>query len=247
MSNPDANPSATYEFTIGQLVLNAYRFASLMGAEEPAEGVQWQKRLIFGQQCLEMVTKGVEAEGKVVRARKFVYVTLVAGQYEYSLDPSLMDVYGDGAFIPVGEPLVGANGETPVKPVDMETFQRISAFGATGRPVWFFPYRATEPITVRLWPTPDSSNAGTIRFQMYRFLGQSDDATKSADLERYWASYLVYATAAMLAEAANLPADKVMRLEAKAAELLVRAKSYSHQRFPGTVVMTHRGSARRYG
>lgn len=235
-----ANTTATYEFTINQIVLNAHRVASLMAVEEPASGVNWAQRVQFGYQCLEMIMKRIEAQGKLVRARKFLFVTMVAGQLEYSLGSDIMDVFEDGAFIQPGDDINAPTGTVPVKQMDMEMWQRISSNGAQGQPTLYLVYRAADPITIRVWPVPTASDLGTIRFQAYRFLGQNNDGTKNPDLERYWANYLVYALAAILAEAANQPAEKVMRLEAKSSELLIEAKSYSHQRTPGQVVVTHR-------
>lgn len=241
MTNPVANTDATFEFSLDQLVLNAHRVASLMNPAEQASGPTWEANRKFGLQCVEMVVKRIEAQGKLVRARKFLFLTLVAGVYEYSLDNTIMDLLEDGAFIPVGQDINAANGETPVKPIDMEQWNRLGTHANQGRPCFYFTYRATEPLTVRVWPTPSTSEAGTIRFQAYRFLGESTDGQYAVDLERYWANYVTYAVAALLAEAANQPADKVTRLEMKAAELLTEAKSYSHQRTPGQVVVSHRG------
>lgn len=236
-----ANPASTYEFTIFNIVLQAYRMASQMSIEEPAAGVQWDKRVVFGQLCLEAIMKDLEAEGKLVRARKFLNIAMVAGQSEYSLGSGIMDVYEDGAFIQPGDDVNNPTGTVPVKPMDMEMWQRISSQGAQGQPVLYMAYRAADPITVRVWPVPGTANLGTIRFQVYRFLGQNNDATRNPDLERYWANYLIHAVAAQIAEAANQPGEKVTRLEAKASAYLSKAKAYSHQRTPGQVVVTHRG------
>lgn len=234
------NASATYEFTINQIVRDAYIMASQMAIEEPASGIQWEQRVKFGYGVLERIMKRLEAQGKLVRARKFLFVPMVAGQLEYSLGSDIMDVFEDGAFIQPGDDINAPIGTTPVKPMDMEMWQRISSNGAEGQPILYLTYRAADPITIRVWPVPTAQNLGTIRFQAYRFLGQNNDGTKNPDLERYWAAYLVHAVAAEIAEAANQPAEKVGRLEAKSAMLLTEAKSYSHQRTPGQAVVTHR-------
>lgn len=236
-----ANTSSTYQFTISQIIRNAHIMASLMNPSEPAAGTQWDANVVFGAQCLEAIMKEIEAEGKLVRARKFMNVQMVSGQGEYSLGSDIMDVLEDGAFITEGDDVNAPNGTTPVKPIDMEMWQRISSQGATGRPVFYMCYRAADPITIRVWPVPGDADEGVIRLQAYRFLGQNNDVTKNPDLERYWANYLIHALAAQLAEAANQPSDKVMRLEAKAANYLQKAKSYSHQRIQGQVFIAHRG------
>jgi hypothetical protein len=152
-----------------------------------------------------------------------------------------MDVFEDAAFIPLGQDPDSAVGVTPVKQIDMEQWQRLGDYSAQNRPQLYFLYRAADPLTVRVWPKPSAAEAGILRLQVYRFLGQNNDGTKALDAERYWASYFVTALAADIAEAENQPSDKVMRLKAEAAQLLVEAKSYSHQRTPGQVVNVHRG------
>ena len=145
-----ANTTATYEFTINQIVLNAYRMASLMAVEEPASGANWEQRVQFGYQCLEMTVKRIEAQGKLVRARKFMFVPMVAGQLEYPLGSDIMDVFEDGAFIQPGDDVDAPVGTVPVKPMDMEMWQRISSNGAEGQPILYLTYRAADPLTIRV-------------------------------------------------------------------------------------------------
>lgn len=231
--------SSTFEFTIDSVVRNAYVLATLMDIQEPMSGTRWNARASFGRSMLEMLVKRIEAKGKLVRAREFYQVQLVAGQSEYTLPSSMMDVYGDGAFIPVGQPTTGgAMGEVPVKQIDMEQWQRLSAQGATGRPTVYMCYRANDPLTLRMWPIPDASNAGTIRFQVYLFLANSTNGSNNMDLERFWTLAVTHMLAGLLASSAGL--DKGVTLTQQGEQYMTEALGYSHQRTPGQAIVAYR-------
>lgn len=234
------NSSSTFEFSINQLVRIAYIMASQMAPEEPAAGVQWDARVQFGYSCLELIMKGLEAEGKLSRTRRFVQVQLAEGVNSYALDDDVMDVIEDAAFIPPGQTPDTADGQTPVKPMDLESWNRLTSKASSGRPNLYFCYRAAAPLVIKVWPVPSAEDEGLLQLQAVKFLAQNNDGTKVPDLERYWNNYLVHRVAAMIAEAANEPTDKVMRLEAKAEQQLLTAKKYSRQSTPATVVVTHR-------
>jgi hypothetical protein len=234
-----ADSSSTFEFTIDSVVRNAYVLATLMDIQEPMTGTRWTARASFGRSMLEMLVKRIEAKGKLVRAREFYQIQMVDGQSEYTLPSSLMDVYGDGAFIPVGQPTTGgAIGEVPVKEIDLEQWQRLSSQGSTGRPTLYMCYRAADPLTIRVWPIPTAADTGTIRFQVYRFLGTSTDGSKNVDLERYWTLALTHLLAGLLASASGL--DKGATLTQQGEMYMTEALGYSHQRTPGMAVVAYR-------
>jgi hypothetical protein len=239
------NASATAELSIDQIVRQAYILASMMAIEEPTSGVQWAQRSSYARMMLEAITKGLEAEGRLVRAKRFYNLTLVAGQSSYTLPPEIMDVYGDAAFIEPGQPLNSASFETLVRQIDQETWQRLGVRDATGLPTLYFLNRGQAPLEVRLWLTPDAGYAGTIRFQTYYFLANSNDGNATPDLERHWTRYLAYALAQDLAEGAGLARDKVMGLGQMADMLLQKAKGYSRQRTNNIALIMH-GSGRRW-
>lgn len=239
------NASATAELSIDQIVRQAYILASVMAIEEPTSGVQWASRSSYARQLLEAITKGLEAEGRLVRAKRFYDLSLVTGQAYYTLPPEIMDVYGDGAFIEPGQPLEGASFETVVRQVDQETWQRLGVRDSEGRPTLYFVNRGQAPLEIRLWLTPDAADAGTIRFQAYYFLANSSDGNSTPDLERHWTRYLSYALAQDLAEGAGLARDKVTGLGQMADMLLQKAKGYSRQRTNNQVLIVH-GSGRRW-
>jgi hypothetical protein len=212
--------SSTAELTINQVVRNAFVLASLMSWDEQASGIQWENRAIFGRQMLENLIKSLETEGRLSRARRFYELTLVDGTSEYTLPEAIMDVYGDAMYVGPDEP-TPADAEYPVCLLSMEGWQRLQAKSATGMPTGYFPYRGGTAIQVRLWPVPDEDeDGGIIRFQVYYLLANATDGAATVDLERFWTSYLTTELAAVLAEAAGLPTDKVMRLRAQAEKLM---------------------------
>lgn len=236
--------SSTYEFSIGRIVLHAYRAASLMGIEEQPTGLQWDQRLTYGREVLEMLIKELETEGRLVRARRFYDLTMVSGTEEYTLPESILDVYGDAALTEADQVGQTTSFETIVRQIDQETWNRLGIRGNTGRPTLYWVDRSAAPLKVRLWLTPDDASAGTIRLPAYYLLANSTDANATPDLERYWALYLTDALAERLALAAGLPQQAKM-LGDKAAVERQRAKQYSRQRTNNQAVVMHRVGARR--
>lgn len=232
--------SSTAELTVGRIVLHAYRLAGLMAIEQEPSGVQWQKRVVHGMELLEMIVKGLETEGRLVRSRRFYEVTLVSGQADYVLPETIMDVYGDAMFLSPGTTTQNASMETVIRQEDQDTWQRLGSRDSTGVPTLYFARRQSSQITVTLWLKPGTTEAGGIaRLQAYYLLANSTSSTDTPDLERYWAEYLVNAVAARLAESGGMPNDKVSRLEQKAAGLLQRCKAYSRQRTNNQVMVVH--------
>lgn len=238
--------SNTAELTLSKIALHAYRLAGLWAIEQDATGLQWQKRQAFALEALETIVKGLEAEGRLVRARRFYELPLVANQADYTLPATIMDVYGDAMYIPAGETTQTASYELVVKQIDQDTWQRLGTRASTGKPTTYFAYRGDAAITIRLWLKPDAQNLGTIRFQAYYLLANSTSGANTPDLERHWTEYLIHELAVRLAESAGQDSGKMNRLMQKSAMLLDRAKRYSRQRTNNQVMVSHRTGYQRY-
>lgn len=238
--------SATAELSLKRIALHAYRLAGLMAFEQSPSGVQWEARATHALEVLEMIVKGLEAEGRLVRARRFYELTLVADQADYDLPDDIMDVYGDAAWIQAGETTETATFETIVQQIDQDAWQRLGTRASTGRPTLFYAYRGQGNVQVRLWLQPDAENLGTIRFQVYNLLANSTSGNATPDLERYWAEYLVVALAVRLGEAAGQDSGKLNRLTTESVRLLDRAKRYSRQRTNNQAMLMHRTGHQRY-
>lgn len=232
--------SSTAELPISKIVRHAYVMAGLWGIEQDTSGDQWSRRASYGMELLDMVTKGLEAEGRLVRARRFYNLTLVADQADYVLPAEILDVYGDAMFIQPGDDPNNASYETVIRQIDQDTWNRLGTRQSESRPTVYFAMRNTGQVTLRFWQKPDAANAGYVRVQAYYLLANATDGNATMDLERHWTQYLVTALAASLAEGAGFPVDKVGRLMGEAKSLLQRAKAYSRQRTNNQAMVMHR-------
>lgn len=235
--------SSTLEFNLSQIALLAYQKAGIVGPQ--GLGIT-SAQATHALQHLELIVKTSEARGLFAKSIGFTYVTLVAATSTYTLAGTVLDVIEDGAFIPVGQPLTGASGETPVTYITREKWQGLSAQNATGRPTMYFPDRTGATIVVNVWPIPDSGNAGTIRLQTHRLRADVTDGSKTLDFEAYWQEYFVAELGAQLALSHSMNLARVQYLKLEAKEKLDICRAYSNQRGPQQFVMAHRvGGSRR--
>lgn len=232
--------SSTAELSINQIVVQACRLASLMPLEQSGTGIQWERRATAARQFLEMIIKGLEVEGRLLRARRFYRFALTPGTSDYTMPGEILDVFSKAAYIPASEPDPDhPTTELVVQQIAMEEWQSLGSRGITATPNMYMVERATEAITLRIWPTPNE--AGSLRVQAYYLFANATDGAATPDLERYWAQYLTEALAAKLAEATSQSGDKIQRLKADAAISLLKAKGYSRERTGFRVAVRHQG------
>lgn len=219
------NPQSTHEFNIGQLVTHAYKLAGLVNFSQALD----ETRAQFGRDELEGILKHLEAQGLQVRVLNFVEVLLDPGSERYTLDTNVLDVIGDGAYIPADQVDTDhAIGETQIRVISMDKWQKLSSKGAEGRPVMMYPHRASAQVEIRLWPIPQE--AGTVRLQCQLLYPNATNANYTPGLERPWYQYLKYQLAHELALANSKPLEKVAYLKGHAEELLRDCKGFSNQR-----------------
>ncbi len=158
---------------------------------------------------------------------------------------TIIDLDGDGAFIPVGQTVTAAAGETPVRPVSRERWQAISAHNATGRPTEYFTDRTDAAVVVYFWPTPDAGNAGTVRLQTHRLRANTREGLATLDFEPFWQEYFVCELGARLALAHSMNLSRVQFLKAEAQEKLERCRAQAQQRGSQQFVIGHRSGSYR--
>lgn len=232
----------TFEFDLSALALLAYRRAGIVSIYQSLTDQQARSAL----DELDLLVRSTHTMGLFAKVMRLETVTLVAGQRSYTLAADVLDVDGDGALITPGEPINAASGETPVKPISREKWQGLSNHSATGRPVEYFTDRTASAITLYLWPTPDASNAGTIRLQTHRLRANMRDGNATSDFEPYWQEYFVAALAARLAMSHSLNLGRVKMLRDEAEDLLKLCRGQSQQRGSQQFVLAHRsGGSRR--
>jgi hypothetical protein len=230
----------TFEFKISGLALLAYRKAGVISIYQSMTDQQAS----YAYDELDLLVRSTQTMGLFAKVMRLDLVTLQTGVRNYTLDADVLDVDGDGAFIPVGETLTAANGETPVKPISRERWQG-SSHGATGRPVEYFTDRTGSQVVLYLWPTPDASNAGTLRIQSHRLRANMRDGQATPDFEPYWQEYFVAALAQRIATSHSLALPRVSMLRQEAQDLLERCRGQSQQRGSQQFVLGHRSGAYR--
>lgn len=231
--------SSTVELTVDQIVLQAFRLASVMPLEQGASGIQWERRASAARLYLETIVKGLEAEGRLAKGRKYYTFPLVTGQNDYTMPAAVMDVYGVAEYIPAGQDPTAATTEIQVNQISMETWQTLGNRTLETIPSMYWCDRQGASVVLHIWPKP--SEAGSLRVQAYYLLANVTEGQSTVELERHWTAYLVNALAAYLAEATGQDDGKILRLQGMSAQLLLKAKGYSRERTGFRFVVNHRG------
>lgn len=76
--------------------------------------------------------------------------------------------------------------------------------------------------------------------QVHRLAADSNDGSKTLDVERYWVLCITYKLGAQLASAYSLNPGRVGYFEQIAEKHLEKCKSYSAQKTPARFVAAHR-------
>lgn len=225
----------TREMDIGRICLRAYQKAGLKEVTQSLSASEGS----FARDLLGGIIDELQAHGLRARAVEFRNLTLVAGTATYPLDTDVLDVVGDGMYIDPSQDVDAATGEVPVIQIGRDQWQLLSNKSATGRPIEYYVHRTASPPEVRLWPTPDANNAGTIRFQIHRFAADNTDSTKTLDLERVYSQYVEWELAHQICLANSLH-QQARYYGGIAIQKLEMCKSFSAQRTPAQFVVNHK-------
>ncbi len=225
----------TRELDIQRICTRAYQLAGLLNESQsltPDKGA-------FARDILGNIIDEMQAHGLRARAVAFRNVTLVAGTYIYSMDTDVLDVVGDAMYIDPDEAdLTKAAGEVPVVMIGRDEWQLLSDKSATGRPVMYYVHRTASPPEVRFWPIPDADSAGTVRFQVHQLAANSNDSSKTLDLERVYSQYIIWELChhICLANSLHQQASYYGKMAMMKLEL---CKSFAAQRSPAQLVLRH--------
>lgn len=226
----------TRELDIAKICQRAHQ---LIGVLNESQTLSFDKQAL-AKDFLEMILDDLEADGLRARAVAFETLALVAGQSAYTLNADVIDVVGQIMYIPPGTlDIDHAGGEIPLIAITREDWQLQVAKDATGRPLQYYAHRAASPVELRLWPTPTASDLGTLRMQVHRLAADSNDGSKTLDVERYWTLHITYKLGALLASAYSLNPGRVGYFEQIAEKHLGKCKSYSAQKAPSRFVAAH--------
>lgn len=221
--------TSAFVFNIGEICKMAYRNAGLLSAYQ---GVP-EAMASAARDALQMVVNATQAKGLFARVVEFYSVTLVTGTFAYSLPSSVLDVVGDGMFVPVGQTYTTAIGAIPVSIMQRDEYNNLTDKLSQSRPTRYYPHRTADLIEVRVWPPPSTTeNGATVTFQTHRFRADVRDANATVDYERYWTQYLVYALSCELARQNSMPMERILELKSSAKEALEECKAMAKQRGP---------------
>lgn len=223
----------TRELEVGHLVTMAYRLAGLLNEHQACPEV----KAIAGRDLLETIMKHLQVYGVFARAVTLSNITLVSGTNTYNLPTDVFDVFGSAVHIESGDDPDNPEHVFAMRPVSREERQLLAAQAATGPPSLFYVDKTTVPNSVWLYPTPNE--AGYVRFQTHRLAADSNNATATPDLERYWAQYLIWELAYQLAMANSLPIERVAMLRADAKEKLTMCRAYATPRGSFQIGLDH--------
>jgi len=225
----------TREMDIGRICLRAWQKAGLKNVSQSLT----VDEAAFARDLLGSIIDELQAHGLRARAVEFRNVTLVADISAYTLETDVLDVIGDGMYIDPTQTVTAATGEVPVIQIGRDQWQLLSNKSATGRPIEYYVHRTASPPEVRLWPTPDTNSAGTIRFQIHRFAADNTDSSKTLDLERVFSQYVEWELAHQICLANSLH-QQARYYGGIAMQKLEMCKSFSAQRTPAQFVVNHK-------
>jgi hypothetical protein len=186
--------------------------------EAKLNGANMVPKLEQGRQTLDLIMDGLATEGFIARTTEFYDLDIVAGESQYTLPDSILDVFEDAMFVPSENPdTKHTTGELPCKQMDLATWQTLTTKGSIStRPQLYVAVRSGATVELRFWPVP--SESGVMRLKTVRLLGSSADGTKSPDLQRYWYDALVWCLAYYVAIDSSMPAEKIALLQAISAD-----------------------------
>ena len=207
------NASPSTPISINLLILLAYKRAGVLPVEARLSGANMVPKLEHGRQTLDLIMDSLATEGFVARTTEFYDLPIVAGESQYTLPDTILDVFEDAMFVPSENPdTKHTTGELVCKPIDMSTWQTLTTKGSIStRPQLYVTLRSGATVVLKFWPVP--SEAGTMRVKTTRLLGTSADGTKNPDLQRYWYDALVWCLAYYLAIDSSMPAEKIGMLQ----------------------------------
>lgn len=208
------NASPSTPISINTLILLAYKRAGILPVEAKLSGANMVPKLEHGRQTLDLIIDGLATEGFIARSTEFYDLPMVAGESQYTLPDTILDVFEDAMFVPSSNvDTKHTTGEMICKQVDTSTWQTLTTKGSIStRPQLYVALRSGATVELRFWPVP--SEAGTMRLKTVRLLGTSADGAKNPDLQRYWYDALVWCLAYYVAIDSSMPAEKIGMLQA---------------------------------
>ncbi len=228
--------SRTYNPDISAVLRMAYRRCGLLNEWQDLD----EAKSKVGREELDALIDFLQINGIASRTRTFEVVTLVSGTRDYSLSASTLDTEGDGAFIPAGQTVDAAAGETPLLPMTIQEWQGLTSKDSSSRPFRYYLDRTSDTLVVKLWPTPsDAEDGASVRFVVHRLSADNTVGSNTVDKERYWRDYIIWALAERLAFANSIPGSLRLELGRKAEAALGLCRGAAAPQNPTDFVLGH--------
>ena len=188
---------------INTIILLALKRAGLVPVESTTSSANMTAKLAHGRTLLDQIVDNLQGEGFTARWTSFYDLDIAAGDGDYTLSDTVLDVFEDAMFYSDAAP----ESELVCKQMDLATWQTLTVkTSESSRPQLYLAIRSGASIQVKLWPIP--SEAGTLRLKAVRLLGNNQTGSNSVDLQRYWEDALVWMLAYYFAVDNSLPIER---------------------------------------
>jgi hypothetical protein len=233
--------SAPYVVSIiDEVILDSYKKAGLLPIEYGiGSDVQWSAKAAHGRRTLNRLLASVSTERFFEYFINLDVVHLIAGENQYALNPTILNLVDDGSYIPPsnGVEEEKTHGETPVRPMSAFRWNQLSSKDSEGTPVYYFIERNAPQLVLRLWPVP--SEAGKIRFRTHRIPGSSSVGSYNPDFNRHWEQWAVLALAYEFMTDSSMPLDERQLIRADRDKSFELLKSYDTNNTGPELVFVH--------
>lgn len=224
--------------TIDEMVLMAWKFAGMGDLYTLTTDPQMAQVLGYGREQLDVILDQLVNVADV-RFIDFHDVTCIASTQSYVLPEEIIDVIGDGAYIPASE----ASTETPstqtmVVQVGRSMWHQMTAKDATGTPTMMYLHRGVEDSyqnSLKLWPLP--TEAGTVRLQVQRPPADTFVGSETIDLKSGCNDYILHELASRLCYSGNGDMVRARTLRKDAQMLKREMRIFAAQHAPHEVVL----------
>jgi hypothetical protein len=224
-----ANAVPSTPISINTLVLLSYKRAGLLPVEARLNGANMIPKLEHGRQLLDVILDNLSVKGFIARTMAFYDLPILAGENQYTMPDSVLDVHEDAMFVPSDNlDTKYTTGELVCAQISLDSWQKLTTKGTSStRPQLYAAFRSGATVVLKFWPVP--SAAGTMRLKTVRLLGSNADGSNNIDLQRYWFDAIIWCLAYYLAIDSSMPSDKVSFLAQMAEQKKAECIGYSFE------------------
>lgn len=203
--------SGSYDFSVSRdnLITGALRLCGVIAQGETPTASQISE----GAEALNYMVKALEAEGMPLWAITTTTITPVAGQSSYVIStPKLLKP------IQAWNRQNTSNVDIPMRLISRQEYNVLGNKSTTGNPIQMYFQPNRDDTTVYLFPTPDSTSAGsnTIYLVAQRPFQDFDSASDTPDFPQEWYEAVLYGLAQRLAGLYNIDVETRKMIAAEA-------------------------------